>query len=724
MAESVTWTAQWIWDETWPRAIPAEHSARYFRRVFQAPAPGETAVVHVSASTRYRLYVNGRPLLSGPCKGSPAEHYYETVDIGPYLHDGANVIAARVVHFAPVSPRLAGVGGPLSVFRAPAGGFLLQGAGLDTGTPGWKVWRDESVTWVVQPRAHWMGETEAVEGARRPHGWMLPGYDDAAWAEAVPFSRANSVGGRFDHGHTGVWPLHPRPIPLLYERERSLLASPLQVAAGETRSLTIDAGELLTAYLEVEVEGSGTLSLLSSEAYEPKGRRDEATGRTLAGVVDTYRAGGGLELYEPFWFRTFRFLRLDVTGPLTVSALSCRETGYPLEVAARFDSSDKGFGPIWSISLRTLQRCMHETYEDCPFYEQLQYTLDTRLEALYTYAVSGDDRMGRRAIHDFHSSLLPEGLLQSRYPSYEAQVIPGFALHWIFMIGDHWRWFGDPALVRRYRATVDAVLDWFDRRIGPSGLVGPVPHWDFMDWVAEWRQFHGQVPAGQVGPNVPLNLLYSAALQEAAVLAEAHGRSQVAGEYRDRASRINEAVNGSAWSEAEALYRDGPGVDQYSQHGQVWAVLAGAAPDPGGLMDRMLDRPDLPKCSWPHMFFLFRALARTGRWDRSWPLWDGWREMVDLNLTTWVEDPVQQRSDCHGWSAVPLHELLTEVLGVQPAAPGCARVRVEPKPGPLSFVEGSVPTPRGPVHVSWRNGRLSVSAPPGIAVQIIEPASR
>ena len=94
-------------------------------------------------------------------------------------------------------------------------------------------------------------------------------------------------------------------------------------------------------------------------------------------------------------------------------------------------------------------------------YEQLQYTMDTRLEMLFTYAVGGDTRMARRTLWDFHCSQLPDGILQSRYPSQYPQVIPVFSLHWIFMLEDYYTQTGDAALISstpRYHGRCTGLL--------------------------------------------------------------------------------------------------------------------------------------------------------------------------------------------------------------------------------------------------------------------------
>ena len=48
----------------------------------------------------YRFYVNGVSVVSGPRKGDLRNHYYETVDIAPYLTPGENYLTARVVAYA------------------------------------------------------------------------------------------------------------------------------------------------------------------------------------------------------------------------------------------------------------------------------------------------------------------------------------------------------------------------------------------------------------------------------------------------------------------------------------------------------------------------------------------------------------------------------------------------------------------------------------------------
>ena len=93
------------------------------------------------------------------------------------------------------------------------------------------------------------------------------------------------------------------------------------------------------------------------------------------------------------------------------------ETGYPFKQVARFESSDAELNRIWEVGWRTLRVDAHETFMDSSYWEQLQYTGDTRLEMLITYAVSGDPRLAIQAIDAFAESDVDGGLMQGAYPS-------------------------------------------------------------------------------------------------------------------------------------------------------------------------------------------------------------------------------------------------------------------------------------------------------------------
>ncbi|MEK0317354.1 alpha-L-rhamnosidase-related protein [Cohnella sp. 56] len=564
-----------------------------------------------------------------------------------------------------------------------------------------------------------------------------------ALAGAMPGEDAATAGGLSDIGiGSGIC-----------SGSRSELPFPLMLAPGQAVSVELDAGLMTTGYVRLACAGGAgaAVALLYSEAYEyehpaehggqRRSVRDDPEGKVLHGNEDMFLPGGGgtaakPEVYEPMGRRAFRFVRLSAQAgeaPLTIVNLDYAEAGYPLEAVSRVTTSDPLSAALWDISLNTLRRCMQDTYEDTPYYEQMQYVMDAKSQALFTYAVSADDRLARKTIHDFHSSLTPSGMIQSRYPSVNGQFIPGFALYWIMMVHDHYRHFGDGQLARRYLSTADAIVGWFDRRIDADGLVGAMPeaHWSFVDWVEEWNATAGSPAAKWQGPLTVYNLMYAAALRQAADLNAWSGRGDTAAEYRQRAERVLAAVRRLCFDDAEMLYRDGPQVAQFSQHTQIWAVLADAVQDGDAraLMERMLTRTDLPKASFSMAHYLFRAAAKTGLYGYADAFWQPWREQVGLHLTAWVEDPVQQRSDCHGWGALPLYEYVAETLGVQPEEPGYRTVRIAPRIGGLQWASGEALTPVGLVKVAWRIEQgdgadrfvLKGEAPDGVPVVLVLP---
>lgn len=112
--------AKWIWASDF-NDLAAKGQFALFRKAFSvAKKPDGAVPLHVSADTRYRLYLNGESISFGPCKSYPGRWNYETVDIGPLLREGKNVLAARVLRFSYADD------GCLSMIRTPRPGFILH----------------------------------------------------------------------------------------------------------------------------------------------------------------------------------------------------------------------------------------------------------------------------------------------------------------------------------------------------------------------------------------------------------------------------------------------------------------------------------------------------------------------------------------------------------------------------------------------------------------------
>jgi hypothetical protein len=527
------------------------------------------------------------------------------------------------------------------------------------------------------------------------------------------------------------------------------LDQPLTIPAGHRLTVTLASSALTTGFSYVQMRGGAEAKtrIRCAECFEgapdptssspfirKKGDRTDISG-VLVGTDDYYTCGAdtpsSMEVtYEPFWFRTFRYVELELeigSAPLELVRIGYRETSYPLEKKTQFVTfpSDEE-AKLWEISINTLRNCMHETYEDCPFYEQNQFSMDSRLQILFTYQLSHDDRLARKCMQEFYASRRADGLLETHFPAPLPVVnIPYFSLYWVIIVHDHMMYFGDEKLVRRYLGTVDGILDHFHQRIDGRGLVGRLEWdvWPFVDWAQQWSSVGDDhdfrnlaVPPayGRTGVITYSSLLYSLTLQRAARLCQFVGRHDTEAEYRQRAAQLNEAVM-KHFFRGEFLV-DGPdsSIEERSQHSQVFAVLCGALQGEAArtALRRALTDKSFVRCSYAMSFYVFEAARATGLYDElRGSLLEPWRSMILQNLTTWAESASMARSDCHAWSAVPIHDFVAHIAGLTPAAPGFKEIRLEPRREFWKEMSGSFAIGKETVSLSW--------APPGTAVDLV-----
>ena len=760
------WDARWIVHPTSPVRQYGVYQFRKSITLAQAPA---RFIVHVSADNRYRLFVNGESVALGPARSDLLNWNYETLDLAPFLKAGTNVIAAQVWYLSDSAP---------FAQMSYQVGFVMQGdteaEKMVNTDKSWKVTRNEAYeplknnklqTYIV------VGDGDRVTASKYPWGWEQPNFDDSQWptAQQLWFSaKPRSLGS------DGNWALVPRQIPLLETFSQRLKTvrrtdksqmtdaflagkAPVDVPAKTKAVFLLDQSYLINAYPELTVsKGKGaTVTMAYAEALmndkRQKGNRNEIDGRQLIGFEDQFIADGQQRTFRPLWFRTYRYIQITVetaNEPLVLEDLVGQYTGYPLAEKARFTSSDSTLKDIWNVGWRTARLCAGETYFDCPYYEQLQYVGDTRVQAMISLYVSGDDRLMRKAIMDFDHSRISDGLTQSRYPSADLQVIPTFSLFWVCMIHDYWMHRQDDAFIKALLPGMASVLRWHEQRLAANNLNGPLEWWNFVDWAWPWsEEAHiGGVPPGVRGGSSTLSLQQAYTYLRAAEVFAHYGQNDVADGYRGLAARIKKAVRETCWDANRGLMADTPDgrtpdgrtpegrtpegrtptKKSFSQHANILAVLTDAVPlaQQPALLQKTMASTDITQATFYFKYYLFQALKKTGMGDQLVPQLKPWRDMLALGLTTFAESPEPTRSDCHAWSASPLYEFLSTVCGINPAEPGFRSVRIEPFLGNLNFAEGQMPHPAGEIAVRFEktaNGGLkgSVSLPTSLTGSLV-----
>ena len=753
------WKAAWI---THPTAPLREPLVLHFRRALTLAAVPASYVVRVSADNRFILYVNGHRVGDGPARGDLTHWRYEKFDLAPLLHAGDNLITATVWNL--------GVYAPIAQMSDRTA-FLLESeatgdASISTPKgwlvevePGHRPLNRETVSIKNYMAA---GPGEEIDAAHYDWDWQSPRASGGAWVPAASPMRDSiyaGVNGAHSADTTGdnPWGLVPDELPHMEYTPQSVgdvrrteLLNGSTIPQGQSQAfvnsaigrsmgrflstqptipsathahLLLDRAVLTTAYPQLTVSGGkgSKIVLTYAEAlYDKdghKGDRDEVGNRRALGLTDSFLPDGGQHrTFEPLWWRTWRYLDLDITTgaePLTLESLTAQFTAYPFQEHASFTTPDPDLAKIWEISWRTARLDAHETYMDTPYWEQLQYVGDTRIQALISYAVAGDDRLARQALRAFDASRIPEGITRSRYPSSLPQSIPTFSLIYVDMLHDFWMYRPDAdGFARSLLPGTRTVMGWFANYEQPDGLLRKLPWWSFIDWVSG----NQEIPTyDKNGESCVTTLEYLGALNDAADMEKALGDPVLATRYQSRAAHVRTGIYEKCWSASRGLLADTPDQKGFSQQANILGVLYDVISkdrrkdvlaqllkiDPGTTPDGVLS------ASYYFRFYLARALDHAGLADIYLDSIGPWRKLLPLHFSTWPEIPGNTRSDSHAWSAHPIYDFLTLVAGIEPASPGFATVRIAPHLGEhLDSMAATYPHPQGEIKVEYHSTAL------------------
>ena len=815
----VDWKAEWIWQGDDPAPY---HFFLYFRKTFDLARAPCTALLHVTASDRYRLFVNGRFIGRGPERCDPRYQSYDTYDLATKLVPGGNCIAVQAYFY----------GCNTGFTRDGRAGFLAQleieeeDGGLHTiGTDReWKAMPAKGWRRDAKPVGIGVGVTEVFDARLDPPDWAEPGFDDSGWERAalVPINTGQWCGRPVPRRIPFLAEKDARPAALLragevlelddtlttidvaemagrevHEKARRArvegfaalvaaggaagLGCPAAVAATSPHALgddvfdgirdpfvLLDFGKEINAFPRITVEGAaGSIVDISWGEQLISGRLPTYICATRA--ADRYILRDGLQTFQSFEYKTFRYLQLTFrTGasPLRVHSVGARTWSYPAAVRGDFSCSDDTLSRLWKATVATTDLCTDDAFMDTPFREKRNWLGDGSHVLLGVFAAWGDVAVVRRYFELVLQGPMGDGMLRMFYPGSDfvdpktkiVSTIPQHALVWAARVWEYYRYFGNTAFLEGAYPTVRALDGWCDRHANSDGLLDRLPYGCWLDWT----------PADIRGAGFGTNAFRLHMLDDLSAIASVLGKSEEALAWADKARALRAALRELFWDDERGAFLDsiyrGRLTGVASELGNALSLLFDVAdPGQGARVAALLQRTDSGLAPATPLFFHYipQALFHDGRAeeavtlirDRFWrmmevsqTIWEGWSRHAMLpqitEMSSGIPDVVPggrldgvikgyrpgaiSLAHCGGLGSGFL--LLTEVLGIKPKGAGFDGCILKPQVRLLEKAGGTFPSPRGDLSLSWGRERgktrVSVRLPAGLDAELLLPSGK
>lgn len=603
---------------------------------------GGEVSIKISADSNYALFINGIFAESGQYADYPHYKIYDELDITAHCKAGINHLAITVWHY-----------GKTSLCYFPGRAALRYELSVD-GKP---VACSDEKTLCRQSLEYESGLCKQIT-SQMGFSFHCDLTADDGWrlGKLSGFEKATVVDQEL--------PLSPRPVKKLIFGEK--VPSKLIKSENNTHFL-YDIGCEEVGYLTIKLKSSKKQKLLITygEHILDGGVRRIIRDRDFSLEITV---GEGESIYmNPFRRLGLRYLEVFAKEPIEPEYITVTPVSYPVKKGGRIpeDSLDRR---IYEVCVRTLELCMHEHYEDCPWREQALYCMDSRNQMLCGYYCFEEYEFARAnlklmSMDDRYDGLLSLCFPAGNYGTAKGLSIPSFSLHYFTQMREYIEYSGDLSLAREAYPKLRSVLKVFTDRI-EDGCVKSFTgreHWNFYEWTEGLKGHLGE--SDEEAFEAALNCLLIIALRNMAYIAERIGEKD---EFSSLIPQIRDGVRRRFFDADRILFRNREDGDSMSELVNSLAVLSEVCTlDEAGRIAELLvcDTSPLSPVTLSMLCFKYDAILKVdAKKYKDYILRDirkKYKRMLDAGATTFWETEVAINSPagslCHGWSALPIY---------------------------------------------------------------------